>query len=87
MGTSPSGSQEPTPPPDSSTVILLLGDIADTTWRMFVPTLGCIGLGFAADMSWKTKPWMTILGVIVGVGLAALLVRRQFAKIKREKTK
>ena len=72
-------------PPSQSTVLLLLGDIADTTWRMFLPTLGCIGLGFWGDASWNTKPWLTIVGIIIGVSITALLVRRQFKKVQKTK--
>ena len=69
-------------PPDRSTVILLLGDIANTTWRMFVPTLLFIGLGFWADSSWHTKPWLTIAGLIIGVAITTELMRRQFKRIR-----
>jgi len=72
-------------PPKTSTVVLLLGTIADTTWRMFVPTVTFILLGFWADESWGTIPWMTVLGIIVGTGVTSLLIKRQLEEVKRTK--
>ncbi len=76
-----SGDKAPTPP-DHSTVILLLADIADTTWRMFVPTLALTALGLWADATYNTGPWLSLAGVLVGCGIAALLVKKQFKRIK-----
>jgi hypothetical protein len=70
-------------PPKQTTVILLLTDIADTTWRMFLPTIGLGALGFWADTSWDTEPWLAILGVIIGAMLSAALIRQQLEKVKR----
>lgn len=72
-------------PPKTSTVVLLLGTIADTTWRMFVPTVTFILLGFWADETWGTIPWMTVLGIIVGTGVTSLLIKRQLEEVKRTK--
>ena len=83
MSTSSDKHDTPAAPPDQSTVILLLGDIADTTWRMFVPTISFIGLGFWIDTKLDTKPWLTIAGIIVGVTITSLLVRRQLRKVKQ----
>ncbi len=83
MSTSRDKQDTPSAPP-RMTVILLLGDIADTTWRMFVPTLGLAGLGLWVDKTWHTGPLWSLSGVALGVLLAALLVRAQFAKVKRE---
>lgn len=72
-------------PPTGSTVLLLLGDIADTTWRMFVPTLGFGALGFWADVSWDTGPWLAIGGVLLGSLAAAGLIKQQLDKVKNVK--
>lgn len=71
-----------TPPPvkDKSTVILLFTIAADTTWRMFVPIIGGTIGGVWADNTFATKPLWTIVGVSVGVVVAALLVRAQLRK-------
>jgi len=72
-------------PPPRSTVILLLGDIADTTWRMFVPTIGFGALGFWADGSMHTTPWLSIAGVILGALLAGALIWQQLKKVDNDK--
>lgn len=59
-------------------VILLLADIGQTTWRMFLPTLGGFGLGIWADHSWHTTPWLMCGGLGIGIALAAGLMVRQF---------
>ena len=67
-------------PPDHSTVVLMLGAIADTTWRMFLPTVGLMSAGYFADQALGTKPWLFALGVIAGSIIAGLLVRNQLRK-------
>ncbi|HMI09779.1 MAG TPA: AtpZ/AtpI family protein [Candidatus Saccharimonadales bacterium] len=84
MSTSPNDRDEhQVPPKTSSTVILLLLTMGDTTWRMFVPVIGLLVLGLFVDQWLNTKPWIMIIGLILGVGLAALLVKRQFNKVKQ----
>ncbi|MCB9819711.1 hypothetical protein H6796_00165 [Candidatus Nomurabacteria bacterium] len=63
-----------------STVVLLLGDIASTTWRMFVPTVGMMWIGFLADKSQGTWPWMFVVGIVVGSIVAGLLIKQQLTK-------
>jgi hypothetical protein len=75
------GDKQPTPP-DASTVILLLTTIGDTTWRMFVPTIGLTVLGLLADKWLHTTPWIMILGIITGAYLAYVLVKRQIKRVK-----
>lgn len=77
------GDKSPTPP-DKSTVVLLLGDIGDTTWRMFVPTIGFTILGLLADKALHTTPWIMVGGIIIGAYLAYVLVRRQMKKVKQD---
>lgn len=57
--------------------------IADTTWRMFVPSVGFTLLGVWADSQMYTKPWLMVAGIVVGVASAYLLVSRQIGKLKR----
>ncbi|HRN97632.1 MAG TPA: AtpZ/AtpI family protein [Candidatus Saccharibacteria bacterium] len=85
MGTSQkkNESDKPTPPPDRSTVLFLLGTMADTTWRMFIPIIGLAIGGVALDVNLATKPWFTIAGIIVGTGVAGLLVYRQIKRVKK----
>ena len=81
MSKSPHTSDDQSPP-TLQPVILLLGTMADTTWRMFVPTIGGLLLGFWADASWGTRPWLTILGLILGTAITALLIRKQLRSVQ-----
>jgi F0F1-type ATP synthase assembly protein I len=63
-------------PLDHTTATLLL-TMADTTWRMVVPTAILATLAVMADLRWHTKPWLTLASLPVGLGLSVLLVRRQ----------
>ena len=85
MSTSQNDGDKQSTPPDASTVILLLTTIGDTTWRMFVPTIGLTILGLMADKSLNTTPWIMILGIITGAYLAYVLVKRQIKKVKEVK--
>jgi len=69
--------------PDKSPVVLLLGTIGDTTWRMFIPTIGLTLLGVYGDNTFTTKPWLTIVGIITGTVFAGLLVRNQLRNVKK----
>lgn len=62
---------------------LLLGDIADTTWRMFIPTIGMTLLGWYGDSTFGTKPILMVIGIIVGSAVAIWLIYRQLQKISR----
>lgn len=73
-------SSDKTPPPNKSTVLLLFMIAADTTWRMFVPVIGGTIGGVWADNAFGPKPTWTIVGVSIGVVIAALLVRQQMRK-------
>ncbi|NCU37860.1 hypothetical protein EOL96_02265 [Candidatus Saccharibacteria bacterium] len=78
MGKAPSREATPTAPASNrSTPILLVASIADTTWRMFVPTIGLLLLGRAADDTWGLGHLGMAVGTIVGAAIAALLIKRQ----------
>ena len=83
MSTSQSDGDKKTTPPDQSTVILLLGTMGDTTWRMFVPTIGLTVLGLLADKWLYTTPWIMIAGIMLGTLGAFILVRRQMKEVKK----
>lgn len=68
-------------PRPKSTAVLLLGDIADTTWRMFVPTIGFAALGFMLDGQMGTTHWLLALGFVLGCLITALLIKRLFKKL------
>ena len=62
----------------------LLTSAADTTWRMFVPTIGFTFLGVWLDQQRHTKPWLMFVGIGLGFVFAYLLVRRQYNSLKKE---
>lgn len=53
---------------------------ADTTWRMFAPTLGGMAIGMWLDSSLTSKPWGSLGGLTVGLIGTVILVRRQYQK-------
>ena len=61
----------------------LIATIADTTWRMFVPSVGFTLLGVWLDEQFQTKPWLMLTGIVLGCVLAVMLVRRQIMAIRR----
>lgn len=73
---------ETSAPSNHPTVALLIGTALDTTWRMFIPTIGGTVLGVMIDRNFGSTPLATIIGVVIGVGLAGLLIYRQLKKVK-----
>ena len=67
------------------TIKVLMGTIGDTTWRMFVPSVGFTLLGAYLDGLLQTKPWLMIVGIVVGFFGAFLLVKFQLERLKRSK--
>lgn len=81
MSSSPQNRDGVTTPPPRSTVVLLLVDIADTTWRMFLgPIIGGL-VGWWADNTWQLFPWLSIAGVVLGCGLTAVLIKQLLKKV------
>lgn len=60
----------------------LLLAMADTTWRMFTPVVISVGVGIWADLRYHTKPWLTLLGLVVGFVGAVMLVRAQIKSLE-----
>lgn len=56
--------------------------IADTTWRMFVPSIGMTFFGLWLDSKLSTTPWLMFAGIITGFVIAALAVRLQIKRLK-----
>jgi hypothetical protein len=63
--------------------LYLITSMADTTWRMFVPTIGLLLVGNALDEHFRTKPWLLLVGAGLGACIAALLVKQQLNKGKK----
>lgn len=57
--------------------------IVDTTWRMFVPVLGLTIIGVLFDQQMGTKPIALGMGIIVGFGIAGVLVKMQINRVNR----
>lgn len=68
-----------TPPEPASTVVFMT--IADTTWRMFVPSVGGTLLGVWLDATFQTGPWLLFAGCILGLIVAVWAVKAQLKKI------
>lgn len=71
-------------PSSQAYIVLLLGTIGDTTWRMFVPTIGLTIAGLLVDKQFKTTPWIMTLGIVSGSLIASLLVRQQLRKVNEK---
>lgn len=78
--TAAAGSPVPKTKNPSVTVFYTL---ADTTWRVAIPTVLFAGLGMFADKTLKTIPWLTLLGLIVGLVTAGWLVWSQLQKVNK----
>lgn len=61
--------------------VILLVTAADTTWRMFVPTLGGTVFGLWLDGQLNSEPWFSISGLALGTLLTALLIHQQYKKV------
>lgn len=66
--------------------LMFFAVIADTTWRMFVPSIGLTLLGVWLDSEWRMKPWFMISGIVVGTIAAIALVRRQINSINTNRS-
>jgi hypothetical protein len=72
--------REPKPPAphlDERTTMRLIVTMADTTWRMFVPTGILVWPGLWADTTFQTKPWLTLLSIPLGLAISILLIKQQ----------
>ena len=69
-----------TDPIDAPRELRIGRELADTTWRMTVPVVLFAGLGIAADKTLGSQPWLTLVGLITGFGIAAWLILRQLRR-------
>lgn len=60
-----------------SPAVVLATTIADTTWRMFVPTIGLLLAGRAIDDAFRLKPVGMAVGTIIGAIISGILIKRQ----------
>ena len=77
-----SAKKQPAAPEKADSVTQLILSMTDTTWRMFTPPALFVPGGIFADLKLHTKPWLTIVSAVVGLGLSILLVRQQLRGAK-----
>ena len=68
-----------------SASMLLLTTALDTTWRAFLPTIGGTFLGIGIDHQFNIAPVGTIVCMIAGAGLSALLITLQIRGVRKSK--
>jgi len=68
-----------------SASMLLLATALDTTWRAFLPTIGGTFLGIGIDHQFNIAPVGTIVCMIVGAALSALLITLQIRGVRKSK--
>lgn len=59
-------------------------DLLDTAWRIAIPVVAAAVLGIVMDRSLGTRPWMTLVASVAGLGVAGWLVKRQLAAVEQE---
>lgn len=67
---------------DALTLGRLTLDFLDTAWRIAVPVALLAMGGILADRALNSAPWLTMLGMVLGFGVAGLLVKKQIAIVK-----
>jgi predicted small integral membrane protein len=65
--------------------LIMFGTLANTTWRLFLPTIGGTVLGIWADKTWDTVPLCTIIGVSLGTIGSIMLIYMQLRQVKNTK--
>ncbi len=66
-----------------SASMLLLATALDTTWRAFVPTIGGTFLGIWIDHTFNVTPTGTIVCLVVGTTVSALLIAKQIRDVRK----
>jgi F0F1-type ATP synthase assembly protein I len=72
---------------DSLSLGAIALDLLDTAWRIAAPVLLFAVAGILGDRQLGTKPWLTLLGMVVGFGGAGLLVKQQLARVNSKEEK
>ncbi len=60
----------------------LMQTMADTSWRMLIPSAVFVAGGLYGDLHWGTKPWLTLFSVFLGLGVSVLLIKNQIKNVK-----
>ncbi len=67
----------------TSPAILILVTALDTTWRAFLPTIGGVFLGIGLDHLLNITPIATIVCLIAGTALSAVLIAKQLRDVRK----
>ena len=67
---------------DRDNTFALIMSMADTTWRMFTPPAIFVTIGIFTDLRLHTKPWITIVSAVIGLGFSILLVKKQLKETR-----
>jgi len=74
---------KPPTEPGPSVLGTIILDLLDTAWRIATPMLVFSGLGIFVDKKVGTAPWITLVGLTIGLVGAGLLVRKQLAAVNQ----
>jgi hypothetical protein len=69
-------------PKSVSDNVSLLQTMADTSWRMLIPSAVFVAGGLYGDLHWGTKPWLTLFSVFLGLAVSVILIKNQISKVK-----
>jgi F0F1-type ATP synthase assembly protein I len=72
---------------DHFSLSTLATDLLDTAWRIAVPVLLFAGAGIFVDIKLGSKPWLTLLGTVIGLVFAGLLVKKQLDAAAEQENK
>ena len=61
--------------------------LADTTWRVAVPTVLLSAIGIIVDKKLATMPLWTLIGLVLGLIAAGALVWSQLKKVNKAEEK
>jgi len=56
----------------------------DTTWRIAVPVVLFAVLGIIGDRHVGSKPWLTLLGMVLGFVIAGFLLKLQIKSVMKD---
>lgn len=63
-------------------------DFLDTSWRIAVPVVLFASIGIFLDIKIDSKPWLTLVGTVIGFLFAGILLKQQLrAAAKQDESK
>ncbi|HSW74634.1 MAG TPA: AtpZ/AtpI family protein [Candidatus Saccharimonadales bacterium] len=83
MNKAAASTTKPPSGPSPSVLGTIVVDLLDTAWRIATPILVFAGVGIIVDKKIGSAPWVTLLGVVIGLTGAGLLVKKQLEAVNR----